>query len=74
MDDNQLAEQPSIDRERMRACGWTTCDFGPKTELALTTDIIAIAQQLGTPVPSRPRGGVCDKLQPIDANLAKPTP
>jgi hypothetical protein len=70
--EDQLVEQPSINKAMLETRGWISFTLSVSTELDLHQQMLGLAAQLGTPVALRSGGNLCDMLMPTVAHAAKP--
>lgn len=69
--DDQLVEQPAIDREVLDLRGWLTFTLASLSESDLREHLVALASGLGTPAATRPGRSLYDTLLPTDSDAAK---
>jgi alpha-ketoglutarate-dependent taurine dioxygenase len=70
--ENQLVEQPAIDRAVLESRGWVSFTLPSPTQSDWREQLLTLVSGLGTPAATRSGGGLCDTLQPMEAEAAKP--
>jgi alpha-ketoglutarate-dependent taurine dioxygenase len=70
--EDQLVEQPAIDRTMLETRGWVSFKLSLPSEPHLREHLLASAVGIGTPTATRTGGGLCDTLLPTKADAAKP--
>lgn len=61
-----------FDLNLLKSVGWVSCELEAKTDKRFLTNLLAIANQFGSPVASRAGGKLYDVLAPLNAEIAKP--
>src|SRR4051812_7783605 len=70
--EDQLVEQPAIDRAVLETRGWVSLTLSSSSESELREKLFGLAAGLGVPTATRSVGALCDTLLPTEANVAKP--
>jgi hypothetical protein len=70
--EDQLVEQPRMNKAMMETRGWISFTLSVSAELDLCQQMLGLAARLGTPVALRSDGSLCDMLMPTVAHAAKP--
>jgi hypothetical protein len=67
-----LATVPAINRDSFRDRGWFSCTLATRGAATFRGQLMALLQQLGSPVATRLGGEICETLRPTDASCAAP--
>lgn len=70
--EDHLAAQPIFEDGALPHRGWAECTWAIRSEATFRQQLIALANQIGTPVATRSKGDICDTLKPTDASSANP--
>lgn len=69
--EDQIVEQPWIDKNTLEARGWVSFTLAPCCEADLRTQLLELTTLLGRPIATRPSGDLCDVLKPTESHVAK---
>jgi len=69
--ESQFAEGRAIDRIALETHGWVSVDMSAYSEPDLAERLLGLAEQMGTPTPTRPGGPLVEMLRPTISDAAK---
>lgn len=65
--EHRIGKNTEIDVDELNVSGWTSCKIDVETEDQFALDLLALGNQLGSPIATRSGSSFCDRVTPKDA-------